>query len=409
MNMVFWIVVTLATLIVAAAVLGRLFRASGGAAADNADVGVYRDQMAEIDRDRARGVLSDTEAGQVRTEVARRLLQADRAAVGVPRDAPRAATLTVAALAGLVIVGGSLVAYRLIGAPGYPDFPMSDRLALSETLRAERPTQAEAEAAAAPRFPRRDTSSDPTFGELMDKLRAAVVDNPDDRRGLQLLARNEARLGNYAAAADAQARLVAAMGDAATADELASLVEILVAAAGGQVSARAETAINRTLALDPTEPRARYFAGLLNIQIGRPDRAFAYWRDLLEQGPEGAPWMAPIRSEIESLARMAGVDYVPPALPAGPGPTAADIAAAQDMTDEQRQEMIRGMVGGLSDRLATQGGPASDWARLIRALGVLGDTEQAAAIWAEAQQIFADSTDLPAVQAAAVSAGVAAP
>ena len=58
------------------------------------------------------------------------------------------------------------------------------------------------------------------------------------------------------------------------------------------------------------------------------------------------------------------------------------------MTDDERTEMIRGMVDGLSDRLATEGGPASDWARLIGALGVLGETERAAAIWNEARDVF---------------------
>ncbi len=63
------------------------------------------------------------------------------------------------------------------------------------------------------------------------------------------------------------------------------------------------------------------------------------------------------------------------------------------MTPEDRMDMIRSMVDGLSDRLATDGGPPEDWARLINALGVLGDTEQAAAIWTEAQSVFADTPD----------------
>ena len=71
-----------------------------------------------------------------------------------------------------------------------------------------------------------------------------------------------------------------------------------------------------------------------------------------------------------------------------------------------RQAMIRGMVDGLAERLATEGGPAEDWARLIRALGVLGDTDRARAIWDEARTVFADTPGLPTVQAAAEAAGL---
>jgi cytochrome c-type biogenesis protein CcmH len=51
--------------------------------------------------------------------------------------------------------------------------------------------------------------------------------------------------------------------------------------------------------------------------------------------------------------------------------------------------MIEGMVAGLSARLADEGGPPEDWARLIRSLGVLGRVEQATAIWTEAREVFA--------------------
>jgi cytochrome c-type biogenesis protein CcmH len=122
--------------------------------------------------------------------------------------------------------------------------------------------------------------------------------------------------------------------------------------------------------------------------------------------------VAPIRSGIEDLAARAGVRYeLPPrqAAPMAPsGPSAGDVEAAEDMDPEARREMIRGMVARLSDRLATEGGTAQDWARLINAYGVLGEAEQAGRIWAEAQTVFADSPErLATVRAAAETAGVA--
>jgi len=95
-------------------------------------------------------------------------------------------------------------------------------------------------------------------------------------------------------------------------------------------------------------------------------------------------------------------------LPTLRGPNADDIANAQTMTEGDRQDMIRGMVSQLATRLADEGGPASEWARLISAYGVLGETGNAAAIWAEAQTVFAGAdAELATLRAAAEAAGVA--
>ena len=129
-------------------------------------------------------------------------------------------------------------------------------------------------------------------------------------------------------------------------------------------------------------------------QNDRPDVAFRLWDQLLRAGPEDAPWIPAIRAQIDEVAMLAGVEYEQP-LPAETlsGPTAEDIANASDMTAEDRAEMIQGMVARLSDRLATQGGSAEEWARLIGAYGVLGDVTRARAIAAEARQVFAAQPD----------------
>ena len=77
------------------------------------------------------------------------------------------------------------------------------------------------------------------------------------------------------------------------------------------------------------------------------------------------------------------------------------------MSAEDRQQMIRGMVEGLSDRLATTGGTPQEWARLIGALTVLNQTERAQAIYAEAQEVFAEVPEaLATITAAAKQAGL---
>ncbi len=84
------------------------------------------------------------------------------------------------------------------------------------------------------------------------------------------------------------------------------------------------------------------------------------------------------------------------------------VGAAADMSEEDRQQMIRGMVERLADRLAEEGGPPEDWARLIAALGVLGETDRARSIWQEAQTRFAEApAALAQLRGAAEGAGVA--
>ena len=187
---------------------------------------------------------------------------------------------------------------------------------------------------------------------------------------------------------------------------------MLVHAAGGYVSPSAETALTATLERDPAHQKARYYMGLMYAQTGRPDFAFRIWQDLLQQGVDDPSLTPLINAQIEAAAFHAGVEYTPSdvAASAGPsaGPSAADIEAADAMTPEDRKAMIAGMVAQLSQRLASEGGPATDWARLIDAHGVLNRPDQAAQIWLEAQQVFAGNPDaLRVLLASARRAGVA--
>lgn len=400
----FW----LAAVAMALGVAALLARAmlSGGALREGAsDLDVYRDQLAGVERDQARGLIAEAEAERLRVEVSRRLLDADRsaqAAVETGSD-PRRATRVAAALAATAVLAGGAALYLALGAPGYPDLPIELRRQMAEELRSDRPAQEVAEAeAAAMQTP---IEPDPRHAELMEQLRATLEERPDDLQGHTLLARNEASLGNFPAARRAQERVLELRGDQADAADWADYALLLVYAAGGYVSPQAEAAAAEVLRRDPSNGAGRYLTGLLHAQTGRPDLAFRIWRPLLEESAPHDPWTLPIRDRIGDVARQAGVDYRPP----DPrGPDQDDMAAAADMAPEDQQQMIRGMVEGLASRLADEGGPAEDWARLINALGVLGETDRAGAIYAEAQTAFAaDAADLALIDDAARRAGVA--
>lgn len=404
--MLFWTLTVALALAVALYLARAHLRGRGGDAPAAAyDLRVFRDQLAELDRDLARGVIGAEDAERARMEISRRIIEADRQASAAPAQGSGPAPYVVAVF-GALVLAGSFFLYQRLGAPGYGDLPLARRVAMSEEMYAARLPQNEAEQAAAltmaPAPP-----PDPRMGELMDKLREAVAARPNDQQGLELLARNEAAMGNYRAAWEAQRRLIALKGDGATGEDHAALAELMVLAAGGVVSPEAEAVLARALELDPGNGSARYFLGLMLAQAGRPDRTFNVWRNLLEEGPEDAPWMGPIRQSIGELAWLAGEEGYQPPSANSRGPSEADMEAAAEMDPEAREEMIRGMVEGLNARLAGEGGTSEDWARLIGALGVLGETERAEAIWNEAQDIFAASPDdLERVAAAARAAGV---
>lgn len=399
----FWLPAALITLITAGLVIlgfwrGMRLRATapaGGDVGEKREMRIYAQQLREIERDLARGVVAPEEAGRMRTEISRRLLEADRTA----RPAVVAAPVPARWLGlGLVVLSVAVAGFVYLreGAPMYPDQPLAQRHAEAARIHAERPAQAELEARWQVSPERADPPEpDAEFVALMEQLRAALVSRPLDLQGFRLLARNEANIGNHAAAAAAQRRVIELMGDEAPVAEHVILAEQLILAAGGVVSPEAERVVEGILRRDPRNGAGRYYTGLMFAQTGRPDLTFRLWRALLEESQPGAPWVPHIRGTIEELAAIAGVRYTLPPLEAqgARGPSDADMAAAMELSDEERAEMIGAMVEGLSVRLGTQGGPAGDWARLIAALGVLGEDARALAIWAEARTVFADQPD----------------
>ena len=398
----FWIAAGAMCLAVAASLIAVLFqRRDAEPVAGSYDVQVYRAQLAEVDRDLASGLLAATDADRLRAEISRRILEADRLGRGVAVTASTSARGLAGMIIAIVLLGAVWVYVRL-GAPGYPDLPLAGRLAAAQSFSATRPTQAMAEAAAATMAP---VEPDAGMAELMAKLRQAVLDRPGDIQGLTLLARNEAALGNLAAAASAQAALIVAKGDAATGADHASLAEIMIRQTSGYVSPEAEAELVAALKSEPTNGTALYYSGLMFAQGDRADRAFAIWQNLLDVSAPDDPWVAPIKAQIAEMAARAGVKYQ---LPEAVGPTADQVGAAADMSPADRLAMIQSMVDGLSQRLEAKGGPAEDWARLITSLGVLGDTDRARAIYLESQTAFAGrAAELDALQAAATAAGVA--
>ncbi|SFA69941.1 cytochrome c-type biogenesis protein CcmH [Poseidonocella pacifica] len=402
----FWITSIILALVIGGLLALALLRSRADAVpAESFDLKVYRDQLLEVDRDLARGVVAPEDAERVRAEVSRRILSADAALQekGADRRGPFGLSRAVAAIIVLLVVGGTFALYSAIGAPGYSDQSLAARKADAESFRQSRPDQETAEAQVPSALPPLTEPSE-DYLSLMDKLRLAVLERPDDLQGHLLLARNEAALGNFRAAHQAQGQVLRLRGNEATAKDYVDYADLLVLAAGGYVSPEAETALGAALARDPNNGTARYYLGLMQLQTGRPDQSFTVWNRLLRESDPSAPWVAPIRQQIEGVAQLAGVDFTPPELPE---PTVNQMQEMSELSPEDRAAMIEGMVAGLSSRLAEEGGSPAEWARLITALGVLGRDDEARTILDEARSVFASNPGaLAEIQASAKNAGL---
>ena len=390
----FWAVAAALSAVVAA-MLARALRGTSGPVTGtaDADLGVYKDQLAEIGRDLARGTIGLDEAERLRAEVGRRVLEADRARTSPEAGVSAGGTLPGLALILALVVPGGLATYWWLGAPGYPDLPLEARIAALDSAIAARPSQAD-------QLARLGLTMDPgAEARLRDELAGiAEVDDLRTKYRAYLLA---GEMGN---AVRTQERLMELLADDANAQDYADLALALALEAEGYISPEAETALRETLKRDISNELARYLVGEMFFQGGRFDQAFRFWRPIAEDGNPAAPWVASVRERIGMVADLAGIRYT---LPGARGPSAGDVAAAGEMAPEDRQAMIEGMVAQLADRLATEGGSVEDWERLIRSLAVLERLGEAQAIYDEAKERFAGRpAELSFLRQAAVESGL---
>ncbi|MEX0303983.1 MAG: c-type cytochrome biogenesis protein CcmI [Leisingera sp.] len=396
--MVFWIVTAFIAFSAALLLAMIIIRArEQGEPAAAYDLRVYRQQLREVDKDLARGVIVEADAERIRTEISRRILAADAQVQKrkAGHSQPKGLSMLFAGVTALLITGGTLGLYWQLGAPGYGDLGLQDRIRLAGERAESRPSQAEAEADV-PALPKPQVEEG--YIKLVDQLRKTAGERQDDPQGQALLAQHEANLGNFQAAYQAKENYIRLAEGQVNARDFSELAELKIMAAAGYVSPEAQTELRKALAIDPAHGPARYYWGLMLGQIGRPDLAYREWAATLRAGPADAPWVKGIQGQIEEMAFRAGVQHNPiipggGSAPALPGPSAEEMEGAANLSAEEQQEMIRGMVTRLSDRLATEGGSAEEWARLIGALSVLGDTDRARTVYQEARSAFAADTE----------------
>jgi cytochrome c-type biogenesis protein CcmH len=373
-NWGFWIFAAVLAAAAVALLLRPLLRRQEAVASSAAyDLQVYKDQLAEVARELERGNLSPGEAQAAQAEIERRLLRAAEAGAEAGAEARRArAAKPAKALALALVVAlplGSLALYLyVLGSPGLPSIPFAERAQ-------ERQQLGERERLVA---------------ELAERMRQ----DPGDPRGWEILARNYAVLGRYEQAAAAFRQAISRGADRA--EVRAQHAETLVAAADGVVTPEAQAEIEAALERNPEEPLARYYRGVAHEQSGEPRQAVETWAALLRDLPPDIAGRPQILQRLRAVAAEAGLDpqafdvasrrapagASPPAASGGasgpaPGPTREQMQAAQDLTADERQAMIQGMVERLAGRLEENPEDLEGWLRLARAYAVLGRRDDA--------------------------------
>ncbi len=336
-------------------------------------VAIYRDQLDEVERDVSRGLIGDSEATAARTEIARRLIHAGEAETPAPPAADgRARRFATVAVVAMPLA--ALALYLVIGSPQMPDEPLAARLAA--------PPQSQ------------------DIATLVARVEQHLAANPDDGAGWEVVAPVYLRMGRFddAVRAYENARRLLAP----SADREGALGQAIVAANDGTVTDAARAAFQRALALAPDDPRAKFFLALSLGQQDRHDEAVAAWHDLIASAPADAPWLPAAQQQLAELEGNAP--------PSAPGPSPADIKAANQLDPQKRQAMVEGMVAQLATRLQTDTGDADGWARLIRSYMVLGRPDDARAALDSAHTALAgDATKTALVDSTARDFGLMPP
>ncbi len=237
-----------------------------------------------------------------------------------------------------------------------------------------------------------------SFEALITQLEARLKDNPKDAKGWGLLGRSYVAMGRMNDATTAFASAVE-LTDPPDADLIGEYGETLVAAADGRVVPAAEAAFKQILAIQPDDPRARFYLALAYLEKGDRPGAVEALKVLLASAPPKAPWADTVFERLQELEGRPGtaapMPTPTPAAPtspatggaSAPSPTQEQMQTAQEMTPEDRMAMIQSMVDGLAGKLEEDPGNYQGWLRLANAYMVLDRKADAAGALANALKL----------------------
>ncbi|MDB5395889.1 MAG: cycH [Rhodospirillales bacterium] len=388
----FWIVAALLTAGVVTLLARPLMRKSASTdLGGGTDLAVYRDQLAELERERARGLVEAEQAASMETEIGRRMLNAAREMQPVQTTVAPSRALT-GIIAVLFPIAG-LAIYLIVGQPDLAGMPLATR----DVAQGQNPAKILA---------------------AVEEIRGRLKPIKDDLDRWVMVAEAYEKLGRpKEAVATFRTALQISPDDPGL---RAALGEALIAADGGAVGEEAKKLFQSIPPDSDSTPEARYYLALAAAQAGDMKTALRGWQSLLADSPADASWIGPTRERIASAAQAMGLDpakEMPEPKPATQrddvplegGPETAEGHAIEQMAPDQQQQMIEGMVAKLAARLEANPDDAEGWRRLARAYEVMHQPGKAKnaldrAAAAEAKVAGAPAPAAPATTAPAASA-----
>jgi cytochrome c-type biogenesis protein CcmH len=363
----------LTSLALAILLVPLLLRRRADGSRETYNLRVYRDQLAEVERDLGRGLLSPEQAEAARAEIGRRILALSPAPASSASASP--VPFAAATIAVVLLPFAAWLLYARLGSPALPDQPFAERAAAAKAV--------------ASGVQHLD------LGKAVAKIEAHLKEHPEDLTGWLLLARTEISVGRYAEAADAYRHAADLSGHRA--DILGDWGEAQVLAAGGTVTPAAREAFQAALADKESAPRSRYYLALAQSQQGDTKAALQGWVDLAGDSPADAEWLPLLRQRIAEAATTLGVDPASLKTSSGmpsPAAVAATAQATADASPEERRAMILAMVGNLAARLEQQPDDVEGWARLGRSYMVLKEPQKARDAYGRALKLKPDDAAL---------------
>jgi cytochrome c-type biogenesis protein CcmH len=325
------------------------------------------DQLDELERDSESGLIAESEANAAKLEIKRRIISAARRSRNTRSEAASKGSLGLVFCA-LLVPAIAVGYYAFMGSPAVPGIAFADREGEREEAR--------------------------KVAALVEQLLARLQSDPNggDTEGWLLLGQTYMRLGRLEEAVKALEE--AADRDDSTSVSWSMLAEALVRVDQGIVTPRAGRAIEKALELDPENPAAAFYKAIALSQSGRDEDAHNLLVARLEAASAFEPWMNPLIEQANRIGkslsrpRLTVSDFVDVN---ETGPTAADMAAAMELSDEDRSDFIRSMVERLADRLKGEPDDLNGWLRLANAYTVLGEREQAIGAFERANELLASA------------------
>lgn len=257
---------------------------------DAVNLAVLRDQMRELDADRAAGTIDAAAYASAKTELERRVLEDVQA---VPAQTAMAGTVSArnvrsAILVALTVPAVAFALYFVLGSPA----------GLDPTQVAAPPDQAHA-------------GSDEQMLALVAGLERRLQEKPENAEGWNMLVRSYQTLGRFREAADAYAKLVQLMpGDA---DLLADYADTLAMAQDRSLQGEPEKILARALTLDPKNIKAIALRGSAAFERRDYPAAVTEWKKILLLVPPDSETARSTMSNIGEAQRLAGQSVTPAA------------------------------------------------------------------------------------------------